>query len=125
MEVRNIRWVGVPTRNYEAMVAFLQHVLGLRAEFQEPTTAEFSTSEGDRIQVMAPGDAYFDFFTENAAGPVPLFEVDDVHGARRELEEAGVEVVGATVHDSRWEWIHVRAPDGNLYELASRLRDNG
>jgi catechol 2,3-dioxygenase-like lactoylglutathione lyase family enzyme len=123
MEVRNIRWVGVPVQNYDAMVAFARDVLGLRVNFQEPTTVEFSTAEGDEIQIMAPGDAYYDFFTEHAAGPVPLFEVDDVHLARRELEEAGIEVIGATGRDSRWEWIHFRAPDGNLYELASRLQD--
>lgn len=123
MEVRNIRWIGVPVRNYDAMVAFLREVLGLRVNFQESTTVEFSTSEGDEIQIMAPGDAYFDFFTENATGPVPLFEVGDVHRARRELEEAGIEVLGPAGRDSRWEWIHFRAPDGNLYELASRLRD--
>ncbi len=121
MEVRNIRWVGVPATNYEAMVTFMRQVLGLRVNFQEPTTVEFSTSEGDQFQVMAPGDPYYDFFTQNASGPVPLFEVGDVHLARRELEEAGVEVIGATRRDSQWEWIHFRAPDGNLYELASRL----
>src|SRR5712691_2720667 len=96
-------------------------VLGLRVNFQEPTTVEFSTSEGDQFQVMAPGDPYYDFFTQNGSGPVPLFEGGDVHLARRELEEAGVEVIGATGRDSRWEWIHFRAPDGNLYELPSRL----
>jgi catechol 2,3-dioxygenase-like lactoylglutathione lyase family enzyme len=69
MEVRNIRWVGVPVRNYEAMVALLREVLGLRVNFQESTTVEFSTVEGDEIQIMAPGDAYYDFFTENAAVP--------------------------------------------------------
>ena len=123
MEVRNIRWLGVPTRNYDAMVAFVRQVLGLRVNFEEHTTVEFSTAEGDEIQIMAPGDAYYDFFTEHAAGPVPLFEVNDVHLARRELEEAGLEVIGATGRDSRWEWIHFRAPDRNLYELASRLQD--
>ncbi len=123
MEVRNIRWVGVPTQNYDAMVVFLQQVLRLRVDFQELTTVEFSTSGGDKIQIMAPGNRYYDFFTENAVGPVPLFEVDDVHRARHELEEAGVEVIGPTARDSRWEWVHLRAPDGNLYELASRLRD--
>jgi catechol 2,3-dioxygenase-like lactoylglutathione lyase family enzyme len=121
MEVRNIRWVGVPTRNYLAMVTFLQTVLGLEVNFRDQTTVEFSTSEGDQIQVMAPGDVYYDFFTSYATGPVPLFEVDDVHHARRELEEAGAEVIGATARDSNWEWIHFRAPDGNLYELGSRL----
>ncbi len=120
MEVRNIRWVGVPTRNYEAMIAFLKDVLGLRLNFQEPTTAEFSTTEGDEIQVMAPGDPYHDFFTAYATGPVPLFEVDDVHQARKELVDEGIQLVGGLGQDSQWEWIHFRAPDGNLYELASR-----
>lgn len=110
MKVRNIRWVGVSTRNYDAMVSFLSQVLGLRVNFSEPTTTEFSTSEGDEIQVMAPGDAYYDFFTQHAAGPVPLFEVDDVHRARRELEQAGIAVIGATSRDSRWEWVHFRGP---------------
>jgi catechol 2,3-dioxygenase-like lactoylglutathione lyase family enzyme len=119
MEVRNVRWVGVRTDRYEAMVGFLRDILGLEVNFEEPTTVEFTTSEGDEIQVMAPGDPYYDFFGEHASGPVPLFEVDDVHSARRELEAAGIEVVGSTEHDSTWEWIHVRAPDGNLYEFAS------
>jgi hypothetical protein len=47
MEVRNIRWVGVPASNYDAMVTFLREVLALRVNFSEPTTTEFSTSEGD------------------------------------------------------------------------------
>lgn len=121
MEVRNVRWVGVKTDRYEAMVGFLRDVLGLRVNFEEPTTVEFETTEGDEIQVMAPGHPYHEFFGEHANGPVPLFEVDDVHAARRELEAAGVELIGVTERDSNWEWIHVRAPDGNLYELASRL----
>jgi catechol 2,3-dioxygenase-like lactoylglutathione lyase family enzyme len=123
MEVRNIRWVGIPTTNYEAMLVFLRDTMGLRVNFQEPTTAEFSTAEGDEIQVMAPGDPYFEFFTTEASGPVPLFEVDDAHNARAELEAAGVEIVGRPGRDRRWEWVHFRAPDGNLYEVASRRRE--
>lgn len=106
---------------YEAMVSFLRDVLGLRTNFEEPTTVEFTTAEGDEIQVMGPGDRYDDFFAAHATGPVPLFEVDDVASARGELEAAGVELVGSAGRDSRWEWLHFRAPDGNLYELASRL----
>jgi catechol 2,3-dioxygenase-like lactoylglutathione lyase family enzyme len=121
MEVRNIRWVGTPTTSYEAMVTFLHEVLGLRVNIREPGTTELSTTEGDQIQVMAPGHPYYDFFSQHATGPVPLFEVDDVHRARHELVGAGVEVIGETEHDSLWEWIHLRAPDGHLYELASRV----
>jgi catechol 2,3-dioxygenase-like lactoylglutathione lyase family enzyme len=121
MEVRNVRWIGIGTDHYEAMVGFLRDILGLEVNFEEPTTVEFTTSGGDEVQIMAPGDPYYDFFREHAHGPVPLFEVDDVHSARREFEAAHIEVVGSTEHDSIWEWIHVRAPDGNLYEFASRL----
>ncbi len=121
MNVRNVRWVGIPTDEYEAMVGFFRDVLGLQTTFEEPTTIEFETSEGDEIQLMAPGDRYYGFFREHAIGPVPLFEVDDVADARRELEASGVEIVGPSEQDSNWEWIHVRAPDGTLVELASRL----
>jgi catechol 2,3-dioxygenase-like lactoylglutathione lyase family enzyme len=121
VKVLNVRWVGIRTDNYREMVGFLRDVLGLTTNFEEPTTVELATTEGDQIQVMAPGDPYYEFFGEHATGPVPLFEVDDVHAARLELEAAGVEIVGELGRDSNWEWIHFRAPDGNLYELASRL----
>jgi catechol 2,3-dioxygenase-like lactoylglutathione lyase family enzyme len=102
------------------MAAFLRDVLGLPVRFEEPATAEFSTLEGDRVQIMAPGHPYFDFFRRHARGPVPLFEVDDLAEARRELEAARVEVLGSPEQDRQWEWIHVRAPDGNLSEFAAR-----
>jgi catechol 2,3-dioxygenase-like lactoylglutathione lyase family enzyme len=121
VEVQSIRWIGVPTENYAAMRELLEGVLGLRVRFEDPTTVELETTGGDAIQLMAPGDPYFDFFLEHARGPVPLFEVDDVHAARAELEAAGIAVIGDSSRDSRWEWIHFRGPDGNLYELASRL----
>jgi catechol 2,3-dioxygenase-like lactoylglutathione lyase family enzyme len=121
MEVRRLCWLGVRTEAYEPMVGFLRDVLGLRVEFEEDTTAELSLPSGDRVQVFGPGDRYFDFFAEQASGPVALFEVDDVRGARDELAAAGVEVIGEIERDRSWEWLHVRAPDGNLYELASRI----
>jgi hypothetical protein len=85
--------------------------MGLAANFEEETAVEFRTSEGDEVQVLAPGDPYDALFQEHAAGPVQLFEVDDIHSARTELAA------------SNWEWIHFRAPDRNLYELASRLNE--
>lgn len=73
---------------------------------------------GDRVQVFGPGHPYFERF--QGSGPVPLFEVDDVDLARRELEAAGIEVLGPTESDDMWRWINVRGPDGNRYELGSR-----
>jgi hypothetical protein len=97
MEVRNVRWVGVHTHHYGEMVSLLRDTMG--------------------------PDPYSEFFKEHAAGPVPLFEVDNVHLARSELMDAGIEILGPVGRDSNWEWIHFRAPDGNLYELASRLNE--
>jgi hypothetical protein len=79
---------------------------GLDPAFEESSTIDFATTEGDAVQVMAPGDPYFDFFKERATGPVPLFEVEDVGQARSELEAAGIEIVGDAASDGRWEWIH-------------------
>ena len=122
MHVRNVRWVGTATSNYEEMAWFARGVLGLRVNFEDRTTIEFVTSDGDRFQIMGPGDPYHDFFSRHATGPVPLFEVDYVHSARGELDRSGIEVVGPLGRDRTWEWLHYRAPDGQLYELASRRR---
>jgi hypothetical protein len=52
---------------------------------------------------------------------VPLFEVDDLVQARQRLVQARTAIVGPPDRDSHWEWLHFRAPDGHLYELAARL----
>ena len=102
------------------MVALLRDVMALQVELEEPGTTELSLPSGDRVQVFAPGHPYFELFVREANGPVALFEVDDVGAARSELIAAGIEVLGPNDRDSRWEWLHFRGPDGNLYELASR-----
>lgn len=120
MRVIGLRWVGTATSNYDEMVTFLRDVLGLRTDFEKLSTTEFRTANGDAVQVMGPDDLYHAFFDEHARGPVVLFEVDDVRMAAAELRDAGIEVVGDLQTDSNWEWVHFRAPDGHMYELASR-----
>jgi catechol 2,3-dioxygenase-like lactoylglutathione lyase family enzyme len=120
MEVKRLCWLGVRTEEYEAMVRFLRTAMGLRVEFEETGTTEMSLPSGDRIQVFGPGSHYYDFFGKEARGPVALFEVDDVRQARRELERDGIVTIGAVESDAQWEWVHFRAPDRNLYALASR-----
>jgi catechol 2,3-dioxygenase-like lactoylglutathione lyase family enzyme len=107
------------------MVHLLRDVMGLTVEFEEPTTIELSLPSGDRVQVFAPGDRYFDFFRRESSGPVALFEVDDIHAAYAALTAAGIEIVGTLERDSNWEWLHFRAPDGNLYELATANTSRG
>jgi catechol 2,3-dioxygenase-like lactoylglutathione lyase family enzyme len=121
MKVLGIRWVGVRTDTYEEMVGFLRDALGLPVAFEEDATAEFSLANDDRVQVFGPGHRYYELFDAAGGGPVPLFEVDDLRAARAELVAAGVEVIGEIERDASWEWLTLRGPDGNLYELAGRI----
>jgi catechol 2,3-dioxygenase-like lactoylglutathione lyase family enzyme len=120
MKLLGIRWLGIRAEPYEEMVDFLRETLGLEVAFEEEKTTELLLPDGNRIQVVGPGHRYYDLFGRHAAGPVPLFEVDDLEEARRQLEGAGIEILGSTERDSNWEWLNFRAPDGNLYELAQR-----
>ena len=120
MNVKRLCWLGVGTSEYDRMVEFLRDVMGLQVELEREASTELSLPSEDRVQVFAPGDPYYELFDRHARGPVALFEVDDVHAAREELEEAGIEVLGSIESDDVWEWTNFVAPDGNLYELASR-----
>lgn len=122
MRVLRLAWLGIPTTNYAAMMAFLRDTMGLHVEFDEPATAELSLPNDDRLQVFGPGHRYFAFFQEHSSGLVPLFEVDDAGQAAAELTMAGAEVIGTPDSDDTWTWVHIRAPDGNLYAFASRRR---
>jgi catechol 2,3-dioxygenase-like lactoylglutathione lyase family enzyme len=121
MNVLGIRWLGIRADRYDEMVGFLRDVLELDVVFDEEGTTELSLADGNRVQVFGPGHRYHRFFGEQASGPVPLFEVDDLDEARQTLETAGIELLGAAEQDAAWEWLNFRAPDGNVYELARRL----
>lgn len=120
MNVLRLCWLGIPAREYEPMVRLLRDTMGLQAELEEPTTTELSLPSGDRVQVFAPGNPYFELYERDGSGPVALFEVEELGTARGELVAAGIEVLGGLERDSNWEWLHFRAPDGNLYVLAER-----
>jgi len=120
MRVLRLAWLGVPTAEYSAMVSFFEDVLGMTVEFRTATSTELSTESDDRVQVFGPDDPYYVRFRRNASGPVALFEVEDVNEAARELEGTGVECLGPLESDEHWTWVDVRAPDGSVYELASR-----
>src|SRR6266516_4474776 len=103
MRVLRLCWLGTAARQSALMVGLFRDVMGLRVEFEDPATTEFSLLSGDRVQVFAPGHPYFRFFTEQATGPVALFEVDEVRAARADLAEVGIDVIGRVERDSQWE----------------------
>jgi hypothetical protein len=58
---------------------------------------------------------------QHTPGPVPLFEVDDVHQARMELESAGVQLIGELNQDRDGSGFISERRTG-MSEMASRRR---
>ncbi len=116
MNVSGIFWLGVETPRYEEMVRFVRRILSLKVIFEgkfgDAETTEFECRNGTRFQVTRGSQP---------VGPSPLFEVDDLAQARREIEAAGIEILGDNEGDGTWKWFCVRAPDRNTYEIGTRL----
>jgi hypothetical protein len=52
------------------------------------------------------------------AGPVVAITVDEVAGARREMQSQGVEFLTPVYTSPQgWGWTYFRAPDGNVYQI--------
>jgi predicted enzyme related to lactoylglutathione lyase len=115
MRVTRIGWAGTRTSEYSVMVAFLQTVLGLTTSQEASDFAAFQLPEG-ALRGVGPGDQAHQHFS---TGPVVGFVVEDLSAAVRELEAAGVELLGGQMDERGGGWRHFRAPDGNVYELTS------
>lgn len=114
MRIRGLVWLGTRTDAFREMAAFVTETLGIPPTLQLPDFLVADLPNGDRLEVFGPSDSGHSFMT----CPVVGFLVDDVHEARRELEEKGVEFLGP-VHETEegYAWSHFRAPDGRVYEL--------
>lgn len=93
MRIQRLAWLGTRTENYRATADFFAGILGLELVQEEPGLSIFRVPGGDHDYVEV-----FDLHEPDGAdlttGPVPGFLVDDVVGARAELEAAGVELLG-------------------------------
>ncbi len=114
MQVEQVDFVSVPTRDTARAVAFYRDVLGLpQSEFSEGEveasnlTLSFWEPEQDGLE-----------FRPNAAGVA--LHVPDVGAARRELEDKGVEFVGDTYDSSVCHMGFFKDPDGNVLILHRR-----
>ena len=120
MKIKGLVWLGIPADDYPAADRFFTRTLGLEVAFDEAGTMELSAETDDRIQLFGPGHRYFEFYRSRGASIVPLFEVDDLDGARDELARGGAEIVGEPESDGVWTWLTFRAPDGNVHSLGAR-----
>ena len=119
MQVEQVDFVSVPTRDVERAVAFYRDVLGLPAseftggEVETPNvTLSFWNPERDGEEFVA-----------NVAGVA--LRVPDVDATRRELEAKGVEFLGETVDTGVCHMGFFRDPDGNTVILHRRYAPRG
>ena len=114
MRVLSLVWVGTRTSEYAATVAFFRDVMGLGVHATETDFAVLDVPGGATVEVFGPGSRYNQHLTHPVAG----FLVADLESAAEELRAAGVEIVLPVQHGEPRSWLHFRAPDGFVYELA-------
>ena len=117
MIVERLGWLGVRTERFDQTVDFFERKLGMAVRLREPGRVMLSLANGDPVDVWGAGAKANRHFT---TGPVVGFVVQDVVVARRELDGAGVEVIGPVQEGFGFMWAHFRGPDGNVYELQQR-----
>jgi catechol 2,3-dioxygenase-like lactoylglutathione lyase family enzyme len=71
--------------------------------------------DGSKVEVTGPDSTINRHLT---TGPVAGFLVDDLQDATTELRSAAVEILFASeFNDGGNAWVHLRTPDGNLWEF--------
>ncbi len=117
--IKGISFVGVRTEALEPMKVFCATVLGAKLVHEKPGFLAFAAPNGDRLEFFGPAEQNHQHFT---TGPVCGFEVDDIVAARVALEAAGVELLSDVMGEpGRTQWVHFRAPDGNVYEIVKHV----
>ncbi len=117
MQARAISWAGTRTERAAEMVEFLEGRLGLKRSHEEPGMTVLETADGHTVEVFTLDEPEHKHFT---TGPVVGFQVDDVEAGRRELDEAGIELLGPVMREGGFVWQHFRAPDGYVWEITAR-----
>lgn len=113
MTAIGIGWMGIQTERFDEMRAFLAALVGAQPSIDESGFSLWSLPSGDLVELFEPGKK-----PTFGAGPVVGFLVDDLQAARAALEEAGAVVVGGYgPNEDGYVSVHLRAPDGNVYEI--------
>jgi catechol 2,3-dioxygenase-like lactoylglutathione lyase family enzyme len=114
MQVEQVDFVSVPTRDTARAVAFYRDVLGLPES--EVSTGEVEASNLT-LSFWEPEQDGLEF-RPNEAGVA--LRVADVAAARCELEDKGVEFIGDTYDSSVCHMGFFKDPDGNVVILHRR-----
>jgi catechol 2,3-dioxygenase-like lactoylglutathione lyase family enzyme len=117
MNTLGIARVGVAVDEVDTLFLFFRDVLGLRVEIARAHFVKLVTDDGDIVELFGSGGTQPpEQFATHAV--VAGFMVEDIVAARKELADAGIDLIG-DIHDGTggYRWQHFRAPDGRVYEL--------
>lgn len=113
MDVLGLTWLGTRTDRHAETVGFFRDVLGLPVRSSEPGFTVLDLPDGASVEVFGPESAYNPHLTSPVAG----LRVADLAQAEAELRAAVIEIVLPRQEGDTGAWLHLRAPDGHLYEL--------
>lgn len=115
MQVEQVDFVAIPTRDMERAVAFYRDVIGLP---QNPHAENEFEAGNVTLAIWQPENLGYEF-KDNGQGDVAL-RVADVEAARAELEAKGIEFVGDTLDTGVCHMAFFADPDGNSLTLHRR-----
>jgi predicted enzyme related to lactoylglutathione lyase len=116
MKIKALVWMGIKTDKFQEMEHFLQDVMGLQQAHHAQDFVVFQLPNKDKVEVFGPQGPNQHFAPDSI---VCGFLVEDIHQARLELVQAGIELIGP-LHEEKpggYAWQHFRGPDGKLYDL--------
>jgi len=115
MHVKALSWMGVKTEQFDELTRFFREVLNLSVLSEERDFVVFELPSKDQVEVFGPTGPNQYFMLDS---PVCGFLVDDIEQARKELIEAGIELVGPLQKmPNGYAWQHFRGPNGTIYEV--------
>jgi len=116
--VTGVDFVGMPTRDLDAAVAFYEQTLGLPRSVYMPERSYAEFEPGNvTLSVFDPSAVGI----EHKANPNAIaLHVEDVAQARATLEERGVQFVGDTLDTGVCHMAFFSDPDGNALMLHHR-----
>jgi predicted enzyme related to lactoylglutathione lyase len=118
MNITGVDFIAVPTRNFEQADEFYGDVLGLERSKRWGNMPAREYETGSLTIAVMQSEAFNVEFAPHSH-PIAL-HVDDVHAARKELEEKGVEFTGETIDSGVCYMAHFPDPDGNRLMLHHR-----
>ena len=120
--ITHVKFVGVPTRDQDAALAFWTEKVGFRLMTDQPMGEtqrwiELKVGDSDTGVVLFTPEGHEDRIGSFHNGS---FACDDVQATYRQLSERGVEFVSPPQKQPWGEYVIFKDPDGNQFVMGSK-----